>query len=94
MHACMIATDPPLLYWNGVTVEAIKECWAARQDGLTAYVTIDAGPHVKALCRPEHADALAERLRGVPGVTEVLVCAPVAAMPSVTVLPEGVEVAS
>ena len=76
MHACMIATDPPLLYWNGVTVETIKACWEARAAGLPAFVTIDAGPHVKALCRPEHAEALAARMRAVPGVTEVLVCAP------------------
>jgi len=76
MHACMIATDPPLLYWNGVTVEAIKACWEARAQGLPAFVTIDAGPHVKALCRPQDAAALADLLRAVPGVTDVLVCRP------------------
>lgn len=76
MHACMIATVPPLLYWNGVTVEAIKAAWAAREDGLSAAVTIDAGPHVKVLCRAEHAEAVAERMRAVQGVCDVLVCAP------------------
>lgn len=96
MHACMIATDPPLLYWNGVTVEAIKAVWAARADGLPGYVTIDAGPHVKTLCRPEHAEAIADRLRAVPGVTDVLVCAP-GPDASVTVqadAPKASEVAS
>lgn len=76
MHACMMATDPPLLYWNGATVEAIQAVWRARAQGLSGYVTIDAGPHVKVLCTPETAEPLAQELRAVPGVLEVLVCAP------------------
>jgi diphosphomevalonate decarboxylase len=76
MHACMLATVPPLMYWNGTTLAAIQEVWAARRDGLEAYVTSDAGPHVKALCRPADADALAARLAAVPGVLAVDALAP------------------
>ena len=71
MHACMLATIPPLMYWNGTTLAAIQEVWAARRAGLEGYVTSDAGPHVKVLCRPEVADTLAARLAAVPGVHTV-----------------------
>jgi diphosphomevalonate decarboxylase len=76
MHACMLATVPPLIYWNGTTLAAIHEVWAARRAGLEGYVTSDAGPHVKVLCRPDVAAALATRLAAVPGVHAVDTLAP------------------
>lgn len=76
MHACMMATDPALLYWNPTTVAVVQEVWRAREDGLPGHVTIDAGPHVKVLCEPAIATALQERLRAVPGVLGVLAAAP------------------
>jgi diphosphomevalonate decarboxylase len=76
MHACMIATDPALLYWNGTTVEAIHAVRAARKEGLEGFVTIDAGPHVKVLCASNTAEPLAARLAQVPGVVKVIVAAP------------------
>lgn len=76
MHSCMLATVPPLMYWNGTTLAAIQEVWEARRQGLEGYVTSDAGPHVKVLCRPEVAGPLAARLSAVPGVHAVDTLAP------------------
>jgi diphosphomevalonate decarboxylase len=76
MHACMLATDPALLYWNPTTVAVLQEVWRAREDGLPGFVTIDAGPHVKVLCEPATATALEERLRAVPGVQGVIAASP------------------
>ena len=72
MHACMLATRPPLVYWNGTTLEVIREVWRLREaGGPTGWVTSDAGPHVKVLVAADAAAALAEALRAVPGVHEV-----------------------
>ncbi len=76
MHASMMATDPPLLYWNGTTVDVVQQVWRARAEGLIGYVTIDAGPHVKVVCEPAMASALRDRLAAVHGVRGVLVAAP------------------
>ncbi len=76
MHACMMATQPPLVYWNGTTLEVFHALWAARAQGLVGYGTSDAGPHVKVLCLPHAADALSERLGKVPGVHKVEVVRP------------------
>jgi diphosphomevalonate decarboxylase len=76
MHACMLATQPPLMYWRGTTLDVIREVWAARSDGTEGYVTSDAGPHVKVLCEAVTADTLAERLGAVQGVHEVQSVAP------------------
>ncbi len=76
MHACMLATRPPILYWNGTTVTVIRDVWAARAAGIPGYVTIDAGPHVKVLTTAAHAEALRTRLQDIPGVEQVGVSKP------------------
>ena len=65
MHAAALAADPPLLYWNGATVAAIHRVWQLRGEGHPAYVTIDAGPHVKVLCQPTDAEVVAAGLRSM-----------------------------
>lgn len=76
MHACMMATVPPIVYWKPASLGAIHAVWAAREDGLMGYVTMDAGPHVKVLCLADDAESIAKRCRVVPGVEEVTICSP------------------
>jgi diphosphomevalonate decarboxylase len=76
MHAVGLAARPPLLYWKGATVECVHRVWSLRADGIPAFVTIDAGPQVKVLCRPDDAPQVAHALGTVPGVQRVLTCAP------------------
>lgn len=71
MHACMMASRPPLVYWRGTTLDVMHALWQARAEGLEGYATSDAGPHVKVLCEAKDAPALAERLGAVPGVTKL-----------------------
>jgi diphosphomevalonate decarboxylase len=76
MHTVGLAARPPLLYWRGATVECVHRVWALRAEGTPAFVTIDAGPQVKVLCRPDAASRVADALRAVPGVERVVTCAP------------------
>jgi diphosphomevalonate decarboxylase len=76
MHALAMSADPALIYLNPVSLAVIQAVWRLRQDGLSAFVTMDAGPHVKALCRPADASALARELEALPGVVRVLIAAP------------------
>ena len=73
MHAVMLATWPPLMYWNGATTDAIRCVHELRTaEGVPVFFTVDAGPQVKAICEPGAADEVAGRLREIPGVNEVL----------------------
>ena len=73
MHAVMLSSRPPLMYWNGVTVECMHAIRALREcDGLGVFFTVDAGPQVKAVCLPQDAERVASTLATVPGVIEVL----------------------
>ncbi len=72
MHALMLASRPPLLYWNEATVAVIHAVRRLRAAGTPAWVTVDAGPQVKVLSAPEHGEAVASALESVPGVRRVL----------------------
>lgn len=49
MHATMIASWPPLLYWTPDSVAAMQQVWQLREQGLALYFTMDAGPNLKLL---------------------------------------------
>jgi diphosphomevalonate decarboxylase len=70
LHALMMSTRPALLYWNAGTTAAIHAVRELRTNGIPVYFTIDAGPQVKALCLPEHAQTVADALLRVAGVHE------------------------
>lgn len=69
MFGSMLAADPPVLFWAGATVDAIRICAELRASGLPAWETVDAGPQVKVLtiepCLRQIREALAERLKDV-----------------------------
>lgn len=49
MHATMIASWPPLLYWQPESVAAMQRIWQVREVGTELYFTMDAGPNLKLL---------------------------------------------
>ena len=76
MHADALAADPPLLYWQPATVGCLHALRSLRKAGVPAWATIDAGPHVVAICAPDAAKQVETRLRAVSGVLDVLICSP------------------
>lgn len=49
MHATMLASWPPLVYWQPDSLKMMHKIWKLRQDGLPIYFTMDAGPNLKLL---------------------------------------------
>jgi diphosphomevalonate decarboxylase len=76
MHAALLASEPPVLYWLPGTVALIRECAALRRRGVGAWETIDAGPQVKVLCLEAEAAAVADALRAAAPGVETIVCHP------------------
>ncbi|HUK61691.1 MAG TPA: diphosphomevalonate decarboxylase, partial [Dongiaceae bacterium] len=76
MHACAMAATPAVLYLSPVTLAAIERVRKLRREGTLAYVTMDAGPHVKVLSRGADAETVSAAMRDVPGVERVLVARP------------------
>jgi diphosphomevalonate decarboxylase len=76
MHAAAMAADPGIIYWNPATLAAIDGVRRLRERGTPVFFTIDAGPHVKALCAAADAEAVAAALAASPGVLRAQIAAP------------------
>ncbi len=74
MHANAIAAG--MVYWSGVTIEALAGVRALRARGTPVFATMDAGPHVKVIVRAEDAALAGTWMRAVPGVLRVIECEP------------------
>lgn len=75
MHAVMMTSRPPLLYWEPATVAVLKAVRDLRtRKGLPCYFTIDAGPNVHVITAPDQADAVGRALKRVEGIQEILRC--------------------
>jgi diphosphomevalonate decarboxylase len=72
MHAVMLTTRPPLIYWTPATLACLHKVQELRRAGVPVFFTVDAGPQVKAVCLPEAAAEVAAALAGVPGVLRIL----------------------
>lgn len=70
MHASAFAAG--IVYVSGATLEALAAVRALRSEGLVAYATMDAGPHLKCLVRTADAPRARERLAECPGVLRII----------------------
>lgn len=61
MHALMMATRPPILYFLPETLETVRAVWAARADGVPVWFTMDAGPNVKLVFEEATEEAIRAR---------------------------------
>lgn len=75
MHAVMMTSRPPLLYWQPLTVAIIHAVPAWRAEGLPVCFTIDAGPNVHCLTLSTHVAEVERRLRAL-GVADILIAPP------------------
>lgn len=76
MHATMLTSDPPLVYWSGATLEVIRAVLDARASGIAVYFSVDAGENVFVNGRASDVAAARERLRAVRGVSSLVESAP------------------
>ncbi len=71
MHAVMLSSQPPLMYWNSGTMAAIQRITSLQEQGLAVFFTIDAGPQIKAVCLPDASGTVQRALRETPGILGV-----------------------
>ncbi|MEM5812842.1 MAG: diphosphomevalonate decarboxylase [Candidatus Aenigmatarchaeota archaeon] len=76
MHSTMITTKPPIIYWNGATIEIINLVLRLREEGIECYFTIDAGPQVKILCLEEFVKDIVERVKEMDEIENIIITSP------------------
>ncbi len=65
MFSTMLTAQPPIFYWLPETVQLLKELQRWRQEGMTAWETMDAGPQVKIFTVENELEDLENRIRGI-----------------------------
>ena len=73
MHSVMMTSTPALHYWKPASLEIMMKVRAWRMEGIPACYTVDAGPNVHVICPESEAHIIDKKLRGIPGVSDVLV---------------------
>jgi diphosphomevalonate decarboxylase len=76
MHAVMMTSQPPLIYWEPITLAIMKAVRQWRLEGLTVCYTIDAGANVHCLCPAEVAPEVERRLRANLDVNKIFTAGP------------------
>jgi diphosphomevalonate decarboxylase len=72
LHAVMMSSTPPLLYWSGISLEIMKQVARWRKEGIPAAYTLDAGPNVHVICEGKYQDEIIKRLDEITGVLAIL----------------------
>lgn len=68
-HACAMTARPGITYLRPATLAALETVRRLRDDrGIPVWATMDAGPHVKALCHGADAERVRRALAGTDGV--------------------------
>ncbi len=76
MHAVMMTSNPPLLFWLPATVAVMQFVIDGRKKGLPVCYTIDAGANVHVLCEESYASTVIARLKEIPRVLRVIEAKP------------------
>ena len=76
MHAVMMTSSPPLIYWRDATVAIMQAVISWRKEGVPVCYTIDAGPNVHVICEGKFAEIVRNRLGKIPGVLDVITAIP------------------
>lgn len=72
MHAIMMTSNPPLLYWLPETVLVMQKVLEWRRGGVDVYFTINTGQNVHVICQKKDALMIEKKLREIPSVMDVM----------------------
>jgi len=76
-HACAMAAAPAVIYMQPATLAALQIVRRLRdEDKVSVWATMDAGPHVKALCAEADAAQVERALAKCDGVLRTIVASP------------------
>lgn len=72
LHLIAMSSQPAIFYWSPGTVAVLRAVRELRQEGLAAWVTMDAGANVHVICDADSEDDVADRLEDLPSVGFVI----------------------
>ena len=74
LHMLCMTTTPNILYWHGVTVNIFRELYKMREEGVEAFFTVDAGPHVHIVCKAANVEVIKQSIGKIAGIKTIIEC--------------------
>jgi diphosphomevalonate decarboxylase len=74
MHKTIQTSIPPISYFQDATLQIMDTVNNLREQGLSCYFTIDAGPNVKVLCLKKNLESIKNKLNKIYGVQQIIEC--------------------
>jgi len=71
MHAVMMTSNPPLLYWEETSITIMKAVREWRLSGIPVCYTLDAGPNVHVITILDAVDVVHEKLSAISGIKKI-----------------------
>jgi len=72
LHLIAMSSHPGIFYWSPGTVAVLRAVRELRQEGLSAWATMDAGANVHVICDADSEDEVGDRLEDLPAVGFVI----------------------
>lgn len=72
MHAVMLTSSPPLMYWLPTTVMLMRKVRQMRSTGLAAFFTINTGQDVHIICQKKDVDDVVTNLKQLQEVKKII----------------------
>ncbi|HSM25519.1 MAG TPA: hypothetical protein VK856_11705, partial [Anaerolineaceae bacterium] len=71
MHAVMMTSSPPLMYWESISLTIMKTIIEWRASGLPVCYTLDAGPNVHVITTRDYSDKILAMLTYIKGIKKI-----------------------
>lgn len=72
LHCIAMTSTPPIFYWQPATLRVLEAVRELRREGVSAWITMDAGANVHVICPPQAEDLVAVRLAELAEVRQVI----------------------
>ncbi|MCX6732429.1 MAG: diphosphomevalonate decarboxylase [Candidatus Roizmanbacteria bacterium] len=76
LHTIMFTSWPSLIYLEPTSLTVMKEVKKLRDEGISVYFTIDAGPNIHIICQAKDIDIVQKRINSIPEIIETIVNQP------------------
>lgn len=76
MHAIMLTSKPPLIYWQPETIQLMKIVQKWRNSGLFVYFTINTGQDIHLICEEKNIKEVKKRLSDLQFVRKIIINKP------------------
>lgn len=71
MHAVMMTSRPPLMYWENTSITIMKNVQKWRATGIPVCYTMDAGPNVHVITTKEYCEEIYLKLSFLIGIKQI-----------------------